>query len=131
MGRCVQTMARQRILVVEDEPATQFIVTDFLAGYGFDVVTAASGAEACNLLGGDPAIKAVFSDLCLPDMNGYQLAQWIRRNYPRMPIVFGSGGGLSPAFEGDFAFFLKPYDLGEVARHLHSIVSDPMRRKRA
>jgi CheY-like chemotaxis protein len=122
----VQTLSHQpKILVVEDEAATQHVVTEFLQDSGFAVLSASSGTQACAVLAGDPEIEAVFTDLRLPDINGYQFALWVRRDYPRLPIVLGSGGGLAQEPMGtDFPFFLKPYDLNKVAICLHAILAD-------
>jgi DNA-binding NtrC family response regulator len=111
------------LLVVEDEAATQFVVAHFLEERGFEVVTAASASEARDVLTRNASVSAVFSDVRLPDHNGYTLAQWIRRSHPGLPIVLGSGGGLVPALIGqDFPFFLKPYNLCEVALFLHTMI---------
>jgi two-component system response regulator HydG len=111
------------LLVVEDEEATQFVVAHFLEERGFEVVTASSASEARNVLTGNASVNAVFSDVRLPDDNGYTLAQCIRQQHPGLPIVLGSGGGLVRALIGqEFPFFLKPYNLCEVALYLHTMI---------
>jgi DNA-binding NtrC family response regulator len=116
---------KPRILVVEDEAATQFILMHFLEEHGFAVLSASCAAEAMTLLETSPAVAAVFTDVRLPDMNGHALAQSIRRAYPDMPIILGSGSGLAPALATgeSYSFFMKPYDFPQIARHIHGLVS--------
>jgi hypothetical protein len=61
-------------------------------------------------------------------MNGHALALWIRQRYPAMPIMVGSGGALAPQLaQGEnYAFFLKPYDFDEIARHLRHVLARPV-----
>ena len=116
---------RLTILVVEDEAATQFILAHFLEEHGFAVLSASCAAEAMTLLETTSGVAAVFTDVRLPDMNGHALAQTIRALYPDLPIILGSGSGLAPALAtGEaYAFFMKPYDFPEIARHIRGLVS--------
>ena len=117
---------RPRILVVEDEAATQFILAHFLEEHGFSVLAASCAAEAMTMLEHGPSIAAVFTDIRLPDMNGHALAQSIRGAYPDLPIILGSGSGLAPALAAgeSYAFFMKPYDFPAIAQHIRQVVRD-------
>ena len=78
-----------RILVVEDEPDTCEFLNRLLRGYGADVVTARSAAEALSRIG-DDKVDLVVSDIGLPDVDGYDLMQRIRMLPPHR-------GGATPA----------------------------------
>jgi CheY-like chemotaxis protein len=78
-----------RILVVEDEPDTCEFLERFLTGYGAHVVTARSAAQAVARIT-DDSIEIIVSDIGLPDVDGYDLMQRIRRLSP-------SAGGITPA----------------------------------
>jgi PAS domain S-box-containing protein len=67
-----------RILVVEDERDTREFLGRLLVGYGAEVVVAASAAEALALLPGTP-VNFLISDIGLPNVDGYELLQRIRR----------------------------------------------------
>jgi PAS domain S-box-containing protein len=67
-----------RILVVEDEPDTRDFLDRFLRGYGADVVIARSAAEALSRIAEDN-VDIVVSDIGLPDVDGYDLMQRIRK----------------------------------------------------
>jgi PAS domain S-box-containing protein len=73
------SLERLRVLVVEDEPDTREFVQRLLEGRGATVTTAASAAEALS------AIKhsvpdLLISDIGLPDVDGYDLMEEIRRS---------------------------------------------------
>lgn len=82
------TEQRPHILVVEDDPATQALVAAYLKDAGYDVSMAASG-EAMRSVLARSRIDLVMLDLNLPDGDGIQLAQALRRQ-SRLPIVIVS-----------------------------------------
>ena len=70
---------RSKILVVDDTPHNVKLLADLLGVKGYDVRTAASGAEALALLPGfNPDI--VLLDVMMPGMSGYEVCQEIRNN---------------------------------------------------
>jgi PAS domain S-box-containing protein len=80
------SLANIRVLVVEDEPDAAEFVTNLLAMHGADVVTAASAREALKaVVHARPDI--LISDIGLPEMDGYQLMEQIRK----MNVTDGGG----------------------------------------
>jgi len=77
-----------RILVVEDEPLNQKLVSLVLKRYGAEIVVANNGAEALKLLEQE-AIDAVLMDLHMPIMNGYEATIEIRKQpqFATLPII--------------------------------------------
>lgn len=72
-----QARGGKRILVVEDSPIFQELVTAILSGLGHDVRVAGDGAAAVEMLG-QGAVDLVLSDIQMPRMNGLELVRWIR-----------------------------------------------------
>src|SRR5208283_4110513 len=66
------------ILIVDDVQPIAFIVATLLRSYGQDVRTAGSGAVALAMIEEEKP-ELMFSDISMPEMNGYELAQEIRR----------------------------------------------------
>src|ERR687891_429455 len=67
-----------RVLIVEDESDTCDYLDRFLRGYGTEVACARCAEEPLSLLAqGKPDI--LVSDIGLPDVDGYELMQRIRR----------------------------------------------------
>ncbi len=89
---------RARVLVVDDEENIREILAEMLMTGDHAVITAADGAEALHKLQGDPAIDLVFTDLGLPGMSGYEVAQEMKRVRPDLLVglVTGWGATLDP-----------------------------------
>jgi len=71
-----------RILIAEDEPAFRQIVQKMLAEWGYEVVVAADGAEACRILLADNAPKLAILDWKMPGMEGVEICRTLRRELP-------------------------------------------------
>jgi two-component system, NtrC family, response regulator AtoC len=82
-----ENTGRQRhILVVDDEPLVRYTVHMLLADDGYIVDEAESGAEALAKF--EPGkFDMVFTDYCMPEMKGDQLAAAIKRRSPKQPVV--------------------------------------------
>lgn len=115
------------VLVVEDELAAQLFVSLTLADKGFKVVTSSNATHAVQILERDTSIQAVFTDMRLPGISGHALAHWVREHIPDMPVIVGSGSELAPSLAAGecYRFFLKPYDLNEIAEHLTQVIGGP------
>ena len=108
-------MARSRILVVDDDPASRDLLRRVLAGVGHEVAVAASGREALEALARHPA-DLVVSDIRMPDLDGVQLLEKLRERAPEVPVIlvtaFGDVEGAVEAIRrGAFDYLAKPYDV--------------------
>ncbi len=82
----VRMELRERILVVDDEPATCAALSDLLRDEGYAVETASDGAQALELTESfGPAL--VLTDLRMPGMDGLELMQRVRADDPSRPVV--------------------------------------------
>lgn len=72
-------MSANRILAVDDAPRNLKLLADLLTGSGFEVVTAASGAEALERIAAEPP-DLVLLDVMMPGMSGYDVCRAIREN---------------------------------------------------
>src|SRR5205814_1733220 len=81
-----------RVLVVEDSATQTEAIRFLLEDAGFVVETAADGVEALELIGRQRP-DAVATDLELPRMNGRELAEAVRRDYPAVPVVLITAHG--------------------------------------
>lgn len=66
-----------KILVVEDDMASQILMTDILEKYGYNVVVAMDGLEAISLAEKEKPDLAIV-DIMLPTLNGYQVCERLR-----------------------------------------------------
>jgi len=84
--------ARLRVLVVDDAPDVTEMIATLIRIAGYDVTTALSAAEAFDAARTDH-FDAVVSDIGMPGMNGYQLAEALRAlpEYAHTPLVAVTG----------------------------------------
>lgn len=90
-----ETMAPQRratILLVEDEPAVRELVQRQLIGLGYEVLSAGSPGEALKLAETHQgSIDLLLTDVVMPDANGHEMAERLRKSRPGMACLFMSG----------------------------------------
>jgi two-component system, OmpR family, KDP operon response regulator KdpE len=105
------------ILVVDDEPAIVRAVRAGLEARGFEVVTAATGETAIDLIAsGSP--DAVVLDLNLPDLDGVEVCRRVR-TWSEVPIVVLSAEGseqrkVLALEEGADDYVTKPFSMAEL-----------------
>ncbi len=83
-------LSRKKVLVVDDDVRNLFAITTVFERYNIDVITAESGKEAIELVI-NPAnnIEMVLMDIMMPEMDGYETMQKIRREHKNntLPII--------------------------------------------
>jgi two-component system, cell cycle sensor histidine kinase and response regulator CckA len=82
----------ETVLVVEDEPSLRELERLMLEDAGYEVLTAATAAEAL-LVAADNVIDLLVVDVVLPGMSGPQLVEELRARGCDLPTVFISGYG--------------------------------------
>jgi two-component system cell cycle sensor histidine kinase/response regulator CckA len=87
-----QTHSACTILVVDDEPSLLALVRTMLWRAGFAVLEAAGGEEALRIAGQHAQpIQLLLTDILMPDMNGYELAEKLQAARPGIKVLFMSG----------------------------------------
>jgi signal transduction histidine kinase/ActR/RegA family two-component response regulator len=81
-----------RVLVVDDEENVRELLRDILESEGYQVRLAAGGHEALRLLG-EGAFDAVFTDLGMQGMSGWELARAVREQDKMIPLAVITGWG--------------------------------------
>ncbi len=105
---------KQRILVVDDEPAMREVLEVRLPPWGFDVSLASNGEEARDLAETmDPDL--VISDVVLPDVTGLELLRWLKSGNTHRPVILMTAYGsidvaVDAMKEGAQDFLTKPLD---------------------
>ena len=116
------------ILVVEDDVQVRNLLAAYLRECGFDVVEANSADEAIRLLQAEVRIDIVFSDVNMPGtMDGFGLAQWVRRERPWLKVILTSGAARTAKEAGHLCetgpVLAKPYDHAELERHIRTLLA--------
>src|ERR1041384_3484194 len=117
--------AKQTILVVEDEPQLALGLKDALEFEGFRVLTCGTGREGVALAKTERP-HAVLLDLMLPDINGYQVCQEIRRSDGVVPILMLTAKSqeadkIRGLDAGADDYVTKPFSVGELVARIRAI----------
>jgi CheY-like chemotaxis protein len=117
------------ILVVDDEPSVLFALSEGLSDRrrGVRVSTAANGIEAVAVLEAEP-IDLVLTDLRMPDMDGFELLTFLRRNHAAVPVILMTALGNAEtsarlATAGSFECLPKPFDLPDLKRKIAEMLA--------
>ena len=68
------------MLIVDDDVRNIFSLTSALEQHGMEVVFAENGREGIERLKANPDIDAMLVDIMMPEMDGYETMQEIRRD---------------------------------------------------
>jgi two-component system cell cycle sensor histidine kinase/response regulator CckA len=112
----------ESILVLEDDISVRHISVRVLRGLGYDVIEAANGDDAQQLIGErvNKKIDLLLTDMVMPHMSGKHFADWLRKTSPQTKVIFISGyleESLHPADrrEQGMFFLAKPFDPEQLA----------------
>jgi two-component system, cell cycle response regulator DivK len=75
------------ILIAEDVESNFLYLKAVLSKLNATVFWAKNGVEAIDLCTADNAIDLVLMDLQMPEMNGYEATQILKKKFPGLPIV--------------------------------------------
>ena len=119
---------RKTILVVEDDADVRVVTANILMEIGYEVMEAATGEEALELLRQPNNIKVVFSDIVMPGhMDGYDLAREIS-TLPNVPNILLTSGypqkvkDLDSPSNKEIRLISKPYTSSELAQALAEVM---------
>ena len=80
------------VLVVDDEEAVRELLIEILESEGYEVTMAKNGEEALKHFD-SKSFKAVFTDVGMPGMSGWELARAIRERDKKIPLAVITGWG--------------------------------------
>ena len=117
--------ARDLVMVVDDDPKIVALVRAYLISGGFDVVTAADGAEALRLIR-ERKPRLVVLDLMLPEMDGMEVTREVRR-WSDVPILMLTARGsvqdrIGGFGEGADDYLVKPFAPSELVARVRAIL---------
>ena len=122
------------VLVVDDDPRVRVALESILISHGYEVMTAADGRNALNIIAADkPTI--VLADVNMPELEGIELLKSLRRLYPVIPVVIMSGDELGQKFLhaarllGATDVLTKPFTPNELVAMLNRIDAGENRKR--
>ncbi len=117
----------ESVLLVEDDPQIAAVIAETLSSHGYRILVASSGDEALEVFRTHPGdIGIVVSDIDMPGISGYELAQRLTALHPGTRIILISGHDSPlPAAQGLIAAFLpKPFSPVALAKTIREVVSE-------
>jgi PAS domain S-box-containing protein len=117
------------VLLVEDEPAVRALTARMLRKQGYTVLEAANGIEALDIVWQHTSapIDLLLTDMVMPKLGGYELAEQLRQRIPGIRVLLMSGytdnaviqNGL---LDSSVTFIHKPFTLLSLARSVRALL---------
>lgn len=114
----------ETILFVDDELALLNIAKEILSGQGYTVLIALNADHALKILN-KHKIDLIVSDIIMPGVDGYQLAEQVQKLHPGVKILFASGySDEEKSIECTIKKLHKPYDSVELLRAVRQLLDN-------
>jgi CheY-like chemotaxis protein len=115
-----------RVLLIDDDAAVRMVIRLILEKSGFEVTEASDGKSGIRTYQTQPA-DVVLCDLFMPGMDGLEVMQELRREFPDARIVAISGGGFQGTVDmlpaarvlGAAAILYKPLGVQQIRAAIH------------
>jgi two-component system, cell cycle sensor histidine kinase and response regulator CckA len=111
------------ILVVDDEQGVRDLVSRMLAMGGYSVLQAESGDGALRILAAHAgAVALLITDVRMPEMDGIELAEHVRQQYPAVKLIYMTGFSEHVLSEGH-AVLRKPFTVARLLAEVNRVLS--------
>ena len=119
-------LTTQRVLVVDDEKSISELITTSLRFVGFDVRTAATGAEALRVAE-EFQPHALILDVMLPDLDGFEVCRQLRESGQEVGVLFltakdSTDDKIKGLTLGGDDYVTKPFSLEELVARLRALL---------
>jgi len=123
-----KNMNNEKILFVDDEESVLNIANEYFQQKGYRVVTAKNGLEAVKILE-DENIDCCFTDINMPEMDGLELAEYIRKTDNTIPVIIMTGypsleNTIKTLKNGVVDFLIKPVKLNQLEVCLRRVLRE-------
>ena len=112
------SLAKERVLIVDDEKNIVSSLQEILNDEGYEIVTAEDGLDALEIVQSEPP-DLVLLDIWIPGMDGIEVLQAIKTYHPEIEVLVMSGHGtIDTAVKatklGAYDFIEKPFSLNQL-----------------
>ncbi|MCZ6861518.1 MAG: PAS domain S-box protein [Alphaproteobacteria bacterium] len=121
----------ETVLVVEDDPEVRTLAVALLSNLGYQIMEAATGAAALEVLGTTTGVNLLLTDVVLPGgMNGRELATEIERRIPGIKVLYMSGYTENAIahhgrLDADAKLLQKPFRRADLAQAVRRVLDSP------
>jgi len=125
----------EAILVLEDHAEVRGVIVDTLRRHGYTVAAARTSAEAVAIaLDAHRPLDLLLTDLVLPDVNGWEVAERILAARPGTAVLYMSGYTETSVIgvavlEKVVAFMQKPFSPDTLLRNVRTVLDGASRKK--
>jgi signal transduction histidine kinase len=120
----IEATRQASVLLVDDEEIVRAATAEMLADIGYDVIQAASGAEALGMLRDGTRVEVLVTDYLMPGMNGVDLARHAGQIAPTLKVLVISGYSTIAEGEGaDLPRLAKPFRQPDLARSIAELLA--------
>ena len=118
-------MARNRILVVEDDESISKIIQKNLTAAGYAVAAYYDGAEAAKILAADTDFDLALLDIMLPGMDGFELMGYMK--HYDIPVIFLTAKAdldskIQGLRDGAEDYIVKPFEILELLVRIEKVL---------
>lgn len=115
-----------KILLVEDDESLNQLIKIYLKGNDYQVDSFTNGKDAYDSFV-DTSYDMVITDIMMPIMDGFKLAEEIRKTNKSIPILFMSAKDDKPSKQLGYAlgiddYIVKPFDVDELIMKIKAIL---------
>lgn len=115
---------KNKILLLEDEQAIRSFIEIKLRSQGYVVIECETGKEALEKI--DESIDIALLDVMLPDMNGFEICERFREDYPNLGIIMVTAKGqeedkVTGLKGGADDYMVKPFSPKELTARIESL----------
>src|SRR4030065_1660803 len=108
------TMAKNQVLIIDDERLARWSLAQKLRGGGYEVVEAETGTAGLRALAAESP-DLLLLDMKLPDAKGTDVLEDLRKNWPELPVIMITAFGIiedvvTAMRRGAYDFITKPID---------------------
>jgi two-component system, NtrC family, response regulator AtoC len=108
------TMAKTKVLIIDDERLIRWSLAQKLTAWGYEVVEAESGRSGLNVLAAEGP-DLLLLDVNLPDARGTDVLEDLRKSWPDLPVIMITAYGViedavTAMRRGAYDFITKPID---------------------
>ncbi|MDH3912091.1 MAG: response regulator, partial [Rhodospirillales bacterium] len=116
-----------RVLYVDDDPAMTAAVEQMLASEGYDCDAVALGKRAVEIAKRNK-YDVILLDIMMPDIDGYEVVERVRKAGVRTPILVQSGlvdrdNDMEGLWLGTSEYLIKPFNKGELIERIEAVLS--------
>jgi len=123
-------MAREKVLLVDDEAEFTQVLAERMESRGVDVDTAASGREALEKAKGK-SYDAIILDLSMPEMDGIEILRHLIEDNPDLQVILLTGHatlqkGIDAIKLGAMDFLEKPAEIQKLMERVEQAKANKM-----